>query len=76
MENVDAFLKLLLDRIKVIHIQEFDAEAAHMSRLNLLYSLRTNPCEISLKASFPIRQIIARIRLSSHHLNIETGRCR
>lgn len=72
----DLFLKIVLSRIRDIHVQEFDASCAQTPRLSVLRGLQENPCRTSLylKCSPPIRKALAKLRLSSHYLEVEAGR--
>jgi len=72
----EAFLSILLTRIRDNHTQDFDTKCAQTPRLTVLTKLTENPCRISLylKCSPAIRKALARLRLSSHSLCIETGR--
>lgn len=72
----ELFLRELLSRIRDVHTQEFDTVCSTSPRLSVLSTLRSNPCRISLYLKCPvsIRKAIAKLRLSSHNLCIETGR--
>lgn len=76
--NPDSFINVVLERIKCIHVQEFDAATRGMSRLSLIHKLQIDPCSVSpyLLCGEFIRKTIARFRLSSHSLSVETGRWR
>ena len=80
VEDLDHFLNVLLRKIKDCHVQDYDALVRTMPRLKLLQYLQIDPCNLSQYLRMPlspfIRKQLARIRLSSHNLVIETGRWR
>ena len=67
---------MLITRIRDQHTQDFDTKCLATPRLSIISKLKENPCRISmyLKCSPALRKSLARLRLSSHNLCIETGR--
>ena len=77
--NVNMFISLLTVRLKDIYISEWLSGVRDSTSLNLYKEIKTTVVRspyLTLLENSKHRNIIAKIRLSSHNLLIETGRHR